>query len=197
MRVGLTGHYASGKSTVSAMFRELGASTLDTDKLARDVVKTGTPAYYQIVDAFGRSILNEDQTINRKKLGAIVFSDDRRLEKLNSITHPPILEKMLEQSMECRTVYIIDVPLLFQAGYDTYMDKVIIVTADMPQMIRRGANRDNIPEEDARRRIDSQNSINEYIQKADYIIDNSGTVEKTHDQVRRIWNSIITTLTAK
>jgi dephospho-CoA kinase len=193
MRIGLTGHYASGKSTVSKMFEKLGASTLDTDVIAREIVEPGKTAYHQILDHFGNSILKADLTLDRKKLASIVFTNKEKLELLNSITHPIILKITLERSANKSKKFIINVPLLFQAGYDIYMDIIIIVTAQDELLIKRGAARDKSTEEDAKLRLISQNSINPYFKKADYIIDNSLSIENTKNQVIEIWNSLINT----
>ncbi len=197
MRVGLTGHYASGKSTVSSIFEEFGAIIIDTDDISREIVEPGMTAYKKIVSHFGGGILTDKKYINRKKLGDMVFSNKEKLQLLNSITHPEILKFTLQRSSNPEKIYIINVPLLYQAGYNVYMDKIVIVTADTGLCISRGSNRDSINTEKAARIIKSQNSINEYLNKADYIIDNSGLIEYTQNQVKEIWNSLIINMRKK
>ncbi|MDA3899946.1 MAG: dephospho-CoA kinase [Spirochaetes bacterium] len=192
MRVAITGNYASGKSTVSIFFEELGAVILDTDKIAREVVLPGQRAFNKIIDHFGKKVLSEDMTINRAKLASIVFSDKNELQVLNSITHPEIHKLTMKRSLNKKNIYLINVPLLFETNFKDMMDKVIIVTAPVEALIERGKLRDKISKEEIDMRLKSQISFNKYLKQADYIIDNSNSINNTKEQVLNIWNNMVT-----
>lgn len=193
--IGLTGGIASGKSLVSAYLRELGAQIIDADQIARRVVQPGGAALREIVAEFGDSLLNSDGTLNRKELGRIVFSDPAKLERLNRITHPRILaemEMLLEKCRMCGAgrVIVLDVPLLFEVGLDRLVDEVWVVAVDYSTQLERLMKRDNLSEEEARRRIAAQIPMDEKIRRADRVIDNRFAPEETKRQVREIWEDI-------
>lgn len=187
MRIGVTGVFASGKGTVCSMFEKLGAENIDTDIIAREIVKQGSPVLKKITDEFGLSILSSDGSLNRPKLAEIVFSDKTKLAKLNNITHPEILRITLERS-NSNKIYVINVPLLFESGFDKVMDKTILVTASYNQVIKRGIIRDSLTKEDIEKRLQHQISLNEKMKLADYVIDNSNSPENTERQVINLWN---------
>ncbi len=193
--VGLTGNIASGKSTVASIFRELGAKIIDADKIAREVVKPGSDAWKEIVKSFGKEILNKDETINRKKLGAIVFKDPLKRKKLNEITHPRIVKKIYEQVEELKkknvSVVIVEAALIVEkGGMRDLLDKLIVVTLPEQKQIKRLMERDSISYEEALNRVSSQAPQAEKVKYADYVIDTSGTVEETKKQVLDIWKDI-------
>lgn len=190
--IGLTGGIASGKSTVSAMLAELGAAVVDADQVAREVVLPGEPALREVADAFGQAILNEDGTLNRSKLGEIVFADEAKRKKLEAILHPAIRQVMtdrierLEKENPKRLV-VADIPLLYETGLDTRYPEVMVVYVPPSVQLKRLMERDGLSEDKARERLLAQLPIDEKKAKADWVIDNSGTREATRRQVLDFW----------
>lgn len=187
MKIGVTGIFASGKGTVCAMFHELGAEVIDTDIIAREIAEPGSAGLAALVKEFGAHILNSDGTLNRRGLANYVFNDPVKVKRINEITHPMILEKTLSSAYDPEKIYMVNTPLLFEAGFDKKMDANIVVTAGDKQVIERGIKRDNITENEIKNRLNFQISLNEKIKKADYVIDNSDTLENTKRQVLKIW----------
>lgn len=187
MFIGLTGGIASGKSTVSEMIKARGIPVIDADKIARDVVKRGSETLQQIVDYFGEDILNEDGSLARKKLGAIVFQDEEKRKKLNAIIHPAIRKQMLlerdQHVANGEKTIVFDIPLLYESNLFHLVDKVLLVYVDEETQLKRLIERDQAGEEDARRRIASQMPLAKKRERADAIIDNSGTIEETEAQL--------------
>jgi len=191
MKIGVTGIFASGKGTVCAMFEELGAGVIDTDILAREIVEPGTEGLLLLVEEFGKGILDEAGELNRRAFANIVFKDPEKVRRLNEITHPLILKRAMEiVSRDPGKIYMINTPLLFESGFNRYMDKNIVVTADTDEAVKRGVKRDGITEEEIRDRLKSQISLNQKAQWADYVIDNSLSIENTRRQVVDIWNTL-------
>jgi dephospho-CoA kinase len=191
MKIGVTGIYASGKGTVCSMFEDLGARVIDTDVIARQIVEPGSDGLSRLVEEFGKAILDSDGRLERRSFANIVFKDPLKVKRLNEITHPIILGRVIDIiSGAPDEVYMVNTPLLFESGFDRHMDKNIVVVAHTGQVIGRGMNRDRITENEIRERLNHQNSLNEKIKKADYVIDNSGTLENTKRQVCAIWNSL-------
>jgi dephospho-CoA kinase len=191
MKIGVTGIYSSGKGTVCAIFKELGAEVIDTDILARDVVKPGTKGLEMYVKEFGREILEPDGTLNRRRLANIVFKNPEKVKLINDITHP-LIHREMEQIINSAPdrLYMINTPLLFETDFHKYMDKNIVVFANNEQVIKRGIIRDNITETEIKDRLNNQISLNEKIKLADYVIDNSGTTENTKRQVIELWKTM-------
>ena len=174
--VGLTGGIATGKSTVARMFKRCGAVVIDADELARDVVKPGKPAWREIVKTFGKTVLNPDRTINRQTLGAIVFGNRARLRHLERIIHPRVAREQARQTRQAArknpdAVVIYDVPLLFEAGIDTRVDKVIVVTTDRETQIARLKKRNGFSHAEAIRRIRNQMPLSHKIRRADFVLE--------------------------
>ena len=195
--VGLTGGIVSGKSTVARMFKQLGADTIDADNIARIIVQPGKKAWKNIVHYFGKEILKDNQEINRKELARIVFADKEKLEKLNNITHPEIMaiiknkiEEMRSKGCVNATISIIEVPLLFEAGMEYMMDRIIVVYLNREEQIKRLHIRNNLTQEEAINRIDSQMSLEKKLKKADYVIDNGASLSHTRIQVKQIWQEL-------
>lgn len=195
--IGLTGGIASGKSTVSAMMRELGLPVIDADEAARAVVRPGEEAYQQIVAAFGPGILRADGEIDRAKLGAIVFNDEQQRKVLNAIVHPAVRKKMLaEKEAHIRSgakTVVLDIPLLFESGLTHWVDKVLVVYVDDDVQLRRLMARNGFTEEEALARIRSQWPMAEKVKRADAVIDNNGTIEETRRQLLAIlhqWDAL-------
>ncbi len=194
--IGLTGNIACGKSVVAGMFRELGASVIDADQVARLVVEPGQPAWKEIVERFGEGVLNPDGTINRRRLGEIVFRDAEKREELNRITHPRIIEKIRELIEEHRKegarVVIVEATLIVEkGGMKPIIGDLIVVTADEETQIMRLTQRVGLSREEALLRIKSQMPVSEKVKHATYVIDNSGDLEKTREQVKRVWEMIM------
>ena len=190
MKIGITGQYASGKGTVCSFFEELGAITIDTDIISREITLPGSPCFTALIDTFGSSFVKKDGTRDRRALGKFVFSDKELVTRLNNITHPFILKKTLEKASENGKIYMINAPVLIEAGFHNYMDAVIVITCSNEQSVFRGINRDGLSEEEINQRLKNQISLNEKLIFADYVIDNSGTLENTRKQVVTIWNNL-------
>ncbi|HEV8227614.1 MAG TPA: dephospho-CoA kinase [Methylomirabilota bacterium] len=200
--VGLTGSIATGKSTVSRMFAHLGARVLDADLLAREVVMPGQPAYHKIVEEFGQGVVQEDGTLDRKALGAIVFAEPARRKRLEEITHPAIaarqqriLSVLDEEAFE--GIVIWDVALLFETGGVAKMDRVVVVATDPETELGRLMTRDGMAEADARARIASQIPVAEKAKRAHYVIDNSGDRIQTERQVKGVYEALLGELAAR
>jgi len=191
--IGLTGGIASGKSTVSKTLEKIGAIILDADKIAHSVMESGEPAWQEIVDFFGRDILNEDKSINRKELGKIVFSDPEKLAKLNAITHYRIREKLRAELKAIETaaadkIVVVEIPLLYETGWEKWVDEVWVVWVDRETQIRRLIERDGIDRKAALQRIESQMSLDEKARRANIVIDNSYGLEETIESTARNFN---------
>nr|WP_180366355.1 dephospho-CoA kinase [Oenococcus oeni] len=176
-KIGLTGGTGSGKTTVSNIFRELGYTIIDADQIAREVVMPGRPELEEIKNAFGLPIM-KGASLNRKELGKIVFSDPEALKTLNSITHPSIRQLMqmqmefFENEGRIKTL-ILDIPLLYEGGWQNQLDSVIAVDADKKTQLRRLIMRDHISEQQAINRIAAQMPLEEKVDRADFVVDNS------------------------
>ncbi|WP_066639625.1 dephospho-CoA kinase [Desulfolucanica intricata] len=188
--IGLTGNIASGKSMVSRQLKELGAVIIDADLVARKIVEPGSPIIYEISQAFGEKVLNSDGTLDRKKLGRIVFADPKALEKLNQITHPKIrkvIEGKIKDLKNKSGILVIDAPLLIEVGLHCMVDQVWVVLVDRDIQLQRLKIRDNLSEKEARQRIASQLPQEEKIKYADKIILNNGSPEKLRAIVNKLW----------
>jgi len=189
--LGLTGGIATGKSTVSRMFGELGAAHVDADSLAREVVTVGEPAWRALVDRFGSEILQADGSLDRKALAGLVFRDPQALTALNAITHPPIIALARERLATARAsgalVCVLEAPLLYETGLDREVDRVVVVTASEATQLARLQSREHLPEAEARLRINAQLPLAEKVRRADYCIDNDGPLPATWRQVRDLW----------
>lgn len=192
--IGLTGGIGTGKSTVAKLIRDRGFPVIDADLIAREVVNIGESAYIKIVETFGIHILNEDKSINRKKLGSIVFSNSEMLHTLNKIVHPEIYKKIKEDiskySKEHRVIFL-DIPLLIEEMENLkksgiIFDQIWLVYADYKTQLERVMKRDNVDYENAKIRIEAQLPIDEKIKYADVIIDNTGTTEKLTECVNKL-----------
>lgn len=190
---GLTGGIATGKTTVANLFREKGIYIIDADLIAREVVKKGMPAWRMIKEEFGDEILREDGELDRKKLGSIVFSSKEKIQKLNSIVHPFVRERMMEEierAISMEKNILLDIPLLFENGIHQWLRPVILVYAPLEVQIERLMKRDGLSREECEKRIRAQMSIEEKKKLADYIIDNSSDISKTKRQVEEVYEKI-------
>jgi len=188
VRAGLTGGVASGKSTVSALLRELGAVVIDADALAREVVAPGTPGLAAVVEEFGPSVLAEDGGLDRARIGALVFADPARRTALEAIVHPLVRARAsaLEAGAPAGALVVHDIPLLVETGQAGQYDLVLVVQADVETRVARLVRR-GMTEDDARARIAAQASDEQRRAVADVVLDNSGTPEELAAQVDRFW----------
>jgi dephospho-CoA kinase len=193
--VGLTGGIASGKSMVARMFVELGARLVDADLLARQVVEPGKPAWGAIADHFGEGVLNPDRTLNREKLAEIIFRDPDERQVLNAITHPRIGAEMLDLIQrfqgEGAAVVLIDAALLLESPATNWIRPVVVVTAEEEVRAERIMERDGLSREQALARTRSQMREEERKTRADYVIDNSGTLEELKRRVEEVWIELL------
>ena len=194
--LGLTGNIASGKSTVARMLEGMGARIIDADQIAREVVEPEKPAWVDIVKKFGPGILSPDGTIDRRRLGEIVFGDESQRRLLMDITHPRIKEAVRERiskyKEENAPVVIVEAALIVEkGGLREFLDGLIVVTADEEAQIERLVKRSGHTREEALARIGSQMPAGEKALHADYLIDNSGTKEETEAEVKKLWEEII------
>jgi dephospho-CoA kinase len=188
--LGLTGGIGSGKSMVASRFAQLGADVIDADRLAREVVEPGQPALKEIATAFGTDILLPDGRLDRGKLARIIFADPVARGTLNAITHPRIRERMDAEISARRSragVLVVDIPLLYENDRSRAVETVIVVWVDPKTQLRRLQERDGLSVEEARQRIAAQMPLDEKRARADVVIDNSGSREKTRRQVEAVY----------
>lgn len=187
MIIGLTGSIASGKSTVSAMLRERGFPIVDADEIARLVVEPKTPVIQKIEEVFGQEVIQEDGTLNREQLGALIFGNEKKREQLNEIIHPAIRAEMLRQKevhlANGEKTVIMDIPLLFESKLQSFVEKIIVVTVTTENQQKRLTDRNGFTEEEALARIQSQLPLATKEAGADAVLDNNGTVEETERQL--------------
>lgn len=184
--IGLTGGIASGKSTVTRTLLDLGAIIIDSDELAHNIMKPYKPAWKDIVKIFGTEILNPDETINRDRLGQIVFNDPDKLRELNQITHWRIAERYKEDLRLLRkekpeAVVVMEIPLLYETHAERICDEVWVVWVDRETQMERLMKRDGISREDALKRIEAQMDLDEKARLADVVIDNRHSIEATNE----------------
>ncbi len=211
LKVGLTGGIASGKSVVGEMFARLGAHVIQADVIAHELMQPGQAVYDEVVRRFGRDIVNADGTINRPKLAEAAFGSSDSpspVEDLNRIVHPAVIRKQDEWMEEIgrrepSAVTIVEAALILEAGIAQRFDRLVVVTCRAEQRIARWAERRNIGEDAARsevsRRMAAQLPDEEKTRSADYVIDNSGSLDETEGQVRAVYSKLrqeaVTTLT--
>lgn len=183
--IGLTGGIATGKSTASNIFKEKGFMVIDADEIAQNILSYLTPAYNEVVEYFGESILLEDGSIDRQALGDLIFSDEEKREKLNNITHRRILEEIIRQrdrALQEEKFIIIDIPLLIEERklleeFGIIFDEVVLIYTDRETQIKRLMNRDSIEKDSALEKINSQMNIEDKKDKVDVLINNNATKE--------------------
>jgi len=185
--LGLTGSFGSGKSTVAGIFRSCGAKIIDADKIAHRLINPRTKIYKKIINIFGKDILKKNRAIDREKLARIVFSNKLLLKRLNKIIHPEVIEVIKEKIRTSpERVIILDAPLLIEAGLEKIVDKLIVVTITREKQIKRICKKTGLSRPDILKRIAAQISQNVKSRFANFIIDNSGTIEKTKKQAEQI-----------
>jgi len=196
LTVGLTGNIATGKSTVASMFMDMGADLIDADEIARNIVEPDKPAWLDIVKHFGNEVLNDDRTINRKALGKIVFDSENKRQLLNTITHPRIIQEIRKSLSRLKesgsSIVIIEASLIVEkGGMKELIQKLIVVSTDEKIQIERLSERDELTEEEICKRLRSQMPAYKKKEYADFLIDNSGSIEDTRKQVADIWQHLL------
>lgn len=195
IRVGLTGSIATGKSFVSKVLAELGCHLIDADETAREVVLPGSPALQEVVAEFGSEILQVDGTLDRAKLGAVVFADVAKLKVLNAILHPYIIAKQDEclrewEAVDSSGIAVIDAALTIESGGYQRFDKLVVVHCADDVQIQRLMTRNNLTREDAEKRIASQMSQAEKKKFADYLIDTTGGFEAARQETTVVFDKL-------
>jgi dephospho-CoA kinase len=193
--IGLTGGIASGKSTIARRLAEHGAIIIDADIVSREVVAPGSPALASIALEFGEDMIDSEGTLNRAKLGALVFSDAEKLEKLNAIMHPAVKTRSAEVLAKARadnpdSVIVYDVPLLVEADIARNYDEIIVASAPEETRIKRMIQLRGLTDEEAKARIGAQASEAKRLAIADVVIDTGGNLQHTLEQVDALWDRI-------
>ena len=194
--VSLTGGIATGKSVVAEVFKNLGCYVQNADSIAHQLMEPGKPAWKKIVAHFGKNILNPDQTIDRARLGAVVFADEKERHFLNNILHPLVMEKKKEEIRRLRKeglykIFISEAALTLEAGFASFFDRIVVVYCPLEIQIKRLMERDKIGRDEAMKKIKAQMSSEEKKEKANYIIDSSGTLAHTVEQTERVFRNLM------
>ena len=195
--VGLTGGIASGKSVVSNMLRDMGATIIDADEISREVMLPHTKCWEEVVSTYGSELLLEDLTIDRKKLAVSVFNDPEQIKKLNNIVHPYIMKRIEEMIEEIKdnnpqALVIVDAALLVETNAYKRYDKLIVVYVSKETQLKRLMIRDAMSREEAESRMDLQLPLREKIKVADYVIENEGSLSKTREAVEKVYKALVT-----
>lgn len=195
LRIGLTGSIAVGKSFVAHVLEELGCNVLDADRAAREVVGAGTRGLRAVVEEFGARVLNDDGTLNRARLGEIVFADEKKRLRLNSILHPLIIEAQDEalrrwEAEDPRGIAVVDAALMIESGGYKRFDKLIVVHSDAETQLQRLMARNNLTREEAERRISAQMPQSEKMRYADFLIDTTNGFEDTRRQTVEVYQQL-------
>jgi dephospho-CoA kinase len=196
LRVGLTGNIGCGKSTAVAVLAELGAHIIDADVLAREVMRPGSAVYARIVETFGNRILQTDGAIDRKVLGRIIFTIPEQRELLNSLVHPAVRAEVLHRIAELESsrssgIVVVDAALMVESGFYRIFDRLIVVTCDPALQLARIVKRDAVTSEEARARMEAQMPMEEKLRVADYIIESSGTLRQTKEQIEAVYRDLL------
>ncbi|WP_435243785.1 dephospho-CoA kinase [Streptomyces cucumeris] len=193
LKLGLTGGIGAGKSEVSRILSSYGAMLIDSDRIAREVVEPGTPGLAAVVAEFGPEVLTADGTLDRPRLGGIVFSDPERLRALNAIVHPLVRDRSaeLEAAAGPDTVVVHDVPLLTENGLAPLYDVVVVVDASPETQLDRLVRLRGMAEDEARARMAAQATRAERLAVADVVIDNDGPLEALEPRVREVWTDLL------
>ena len=190
----MTGGIGSGKSEVTRLLAAKGAAVVDADLVAREVVEPGTPGLRRVVEEFGPEVLREDGTLDRPRLGTLVFADPAKLQRLNAIVHPLIGERTAELVAQAEAagaeVLVHDVPLLVESGLTQAYEVVVVVAADPRTQLRRLVQNRGMSEQEAQQRIDAQAPLGDKLAAATHVIWNDGSLQDLADQVDRLWDDL-------
>ena len=194
--IGLTGGIAAGKSTVSKILQRLGATIVDADEIARLIVEPGSHGWSKIRERFGEEVFLEDGRLDRERLGRIVFSDKDKRRWLDKLTHPLIGVEIARQVGEAAArgaeIVVVDAALLFESsGMEPFVRPVIVVSATQEQQAERLRARDGLADKEIEARIGSQMPLEEKVRLADYVVDNSGSLEETERRVKELWDELL------
>ena len=193
LTIGLTGGIGSGKSAVADLLRQFGASIIDADRLGHEAYTPNSEAWRQVVAAFGQEILTAEGDIDRRKLGSIVFGDPEELARLNGIMHPLMARMVEERKAELATagesVAVVEAAVLFEAGWDSLVDEVWTTFAPVNAVVERLHARNGLSEEEARKRINSQMSVEERNRRSDVVVDNSADLSALEREVNDLWQT--------
>lgn len=194
--IGLTGGIACGKSTVARTLKSKDAIIIDADRESKQLMKAGSPIWTKLIAEFGREILNPDNTINRRRLGNMVFGDGYKLKKLNSIVHPGVIEQIAGKIRRYKEegrwpAIVLDAPLLYEVGAEKLVDFTWVVAVDRQTQINRLLARDKITPEQASQRIEAQMPLEEKVARADAVIINTGSRRATREMVYDLWNQYV------
>ncbi len=195
LKIALTGGIATGKSHVLDLFRRRSVPTIQADQVSRKVVEPGQPANQQILDRFGKTVLNQDRTVNRPALAQIIFADQRARLDLEAIVHPPVRQAIDLWFEECArtdtTLFALaEIPLLFEAGRSHLFDKILVVSCQPETQLARVMQRDRLTQRDAQQRIDAQLPLDDKMARSDWIIYTDGSHQNTSVQVDSALNKI-------
>lgn len=193
--VGLTGGIASGKSTVSRLLRERGAPIVDADQIVHQLQAPGSPLLAEIAGAFGPTVIRPDGSLDRPRLGSIVFADPAKRHQLEAIVHPPVRAQIWAEAERHERAgapaVILDIPLLIEGGWQERLDRVWLVWVDATTQVERLMARDGLPREGALARIGAQMPLDQKRAFADLVIDNTGPLTETEAQVDQAWRSLL------
>ena len=191
--IGLTGSIGTGKSEATRTLQGLGAEVINADQVGHEAYTPHTDSWNTVVDAFGRDILQSDGEIDRRKLGAIVFADPGQMAKLNGIMHPRIAGMVSEKIEQMRSngvqVVVVEAALMFEAGWETLVDEVWATASPLEIVFQRLMSRNHMDEQEVRKRIVSQMDIQERLDRADVVVDNSGDVAALEATVKTLWET--------
>jgi len=195
LKVGLTGGIATGKSFVLSVLAEFGCHVIDADKLAHDAIVPGAPAYFEVIESFGEGILKDDRTVDRQKLGALVFADAEARARLNAIVHPRVFESQKEwfaalAAEHPDAIAVVDAALMIETGSYKNFDCLVVVHCAPNVQLNRLMTRNKLSHDEAQKRIESQMRPEEKLHFADHVIDTSGTFEGTRTQVHRLYHQL-------
>ena len=195
LKVGLTGGLASGKSLIGAKLQELGCHLIHADELGHAAIASDGEAYAAVVEEFGRGILKEDGTIDRRRLAALAFETPYRLAKLNALVHPAVFrrqEQLLERiaAEDPDGIAVVEAAIMIESGSHARYQKLIVASCGERQQIERAMHRDGMSLEEARARLHRQMPLAEKVKLADYVIDTSGTKEETFHQTEQVYQTL-------
>ena len=199
--IGLTGGIGTGKSEVARLLQSLGAAVISADEVGHEAYAPNSESWREVVDTFGKEILQPSGEIDRQKLGAIVFSDPQQLEKLNAIMHPRMARMVADRIQVLRDqgalTVVVEAALLFEAGWDSLVDEVWTTDSSVESVVERLQARNGMDEKEARRRIDSQMDPAERIERSDLVVDNSSDVSALEQTVMALWENRVSVRTER